>query len=86
MDRRDLVSLCDIIVRLADHRLLVIASSGSPPGSEQVAERVRHYRQLASEMLQRASRLPSEPDWAKVADKLHSAGLAPLDLTAHPKE
>jgi hypothetical protein len=71
-DRSDLVSLCDIIVRLADHRLQVVASCGSPPGSEQVAEQLRHYRRLASDLLQWAAKPPPEPDWAKVADKLPS--------------
>jgi hypothetical protein len=85
-DRSDLVSLCDIIVRLAEHRLLVIASCGSPPASEQIAEQVRHYRQLASDLRQWAAKPPPEPDWAKVADKLLSADAAPLDITPSVKE
>lgn len=86
IDRTDLASLCDIVVRLADHRLLLIEARGSPPGSEQVAGRVRHYRRLAAELLQWASTPPPEPDWGEVAERLRSAGAVPLDLPAGPKE
>jgi hypothetical protein len=86
MDRSDLVSLCDIVVRLADHRLLLIAKCGSPPGSEQITEQVRHYRNLASELLRWASAPPPEPDWGKVAEKLQSVGATPPDGPTHPGE
>jgi hypothetical protein len=86
IDRNDLASLCDIIVRLADHRLMVIECSGSPPGSEKVAERVRHYRDLAADLLQRAAAPLPEPDWGEVDQKLRSAGAAPLESPTVPKE
>ena len=77
IDRSDLAALCEIVVRLADHRLMLIEACGSPPGSEKVAEQVRNYRELASYLLQSASALPSEPDWGGVAEKLHSVGAPP---------
>jgi hypothetical protein len=86
MDRGDLVSLCDVMVRLADHRLLVLEAAGSPAGSHQVADQVRHYRQLASDLLRRASTPPPEPDWAKVDEKLRSGGAAPLEFPVISKE
>jgi hypothetical protein len=86
LDRSDLASLCDIVVRLADHRLMVIEACGSPLGSEKVAEQVRQYRQLAADLLRKAAASPTEPDWGEVAQKLRSVGAAPLDFPALPKE
>ena len=86
LDRSDLASLCDIVVRLADHRLMVIEVCGSPPGSEKVAEQVRHYRELASDLLRSAGASPPEPAWGEVAEKLRSVGAAPLDFPTLPKE
>ena len=86
IDRSDLASLCDIIVRLADHRLLVIEVNDSPAGSEQIAAEVRRYRDLAADLHRTASAPPPEPDWREVAAKLHSVGAAPLDIPALPKE
>ena len=86
IDRGDLASLCDIVVRLADHRLLVIEANGSPPGSEKVAAEVRRYRDLAADLHRTASAPPPEPPWGEVAAKLRSVGAAPLDVSALPKE
>jgi hypothetical protein len=86
LDRSDLASLCAIVVRLADHRPMVIEVGGSPPGSEKVAEQVRHYRQLAAELLRKAAASPAEPDWNEVSQKLRSVGATPLDLPAVARE
>jgi hypothetical protein len=84
IDRADLVSLCEVIVRLADHRLMVIEACGNPPGSEHIADQVRHYHQLASDLHRWAATPPPEPDWGEVAEKLQSAGTG-LDYPAHPE-
>lgn len=76
MDPEDLASLCGIIVRLADHRLLLIDKCGSPPGSEKVANQVRHYREQASKLLQWAAAPAPDPDWASIAERLKSNGAA----------
>jgi hypothetical protein len=86
LDRSDLASLCDVVVRLADHRLLVIQAKGSPPGSETIADQVRHYRKLASDLYRWAVASPPEPDWGQVAEKLRSVGADPLDTPALSKE
>jgi hypothetical protein len=86
MDRSDLAALCAIVVRLADHRLMVIEACCSPPGSEKVAEQVRHYRALASDLLRSAAASPAEPDWGEVAEKLRSVGAAPPGFPTLPKE
>ena len=86
IDRGDLAALCDIVVRLADHRLMVIEACCSPPGSEKVAEQMRYYRELASELLRSAAAPPPEPDWGEVAEKLRSVGAAPPGFPPPPKE
>ena len=86
IDRSDLAALCDIVVRLADHRLMLIEACGSPPGSEKVVEQVRHYRELAANLLRSAAASPPEPGWGGVADKLRSVGAAPLDFPTLAKE
>src|SRR5438874_7937279 len=63
IDRSDLASLCDVVVRLADHRLMVIEANGSPPGSEKVAAEVRRYRDLAADLRRTAAAPPPEPPW-----------------------
>lgn len=80
IDTKDLVSLCDIIVRLADQRLLIIQAA--PPSAEiaEAAKQIQHYRVLAADVLQQASKPAPEPDWAAVAESLASAGAAPLEL------
>src|SRR5581483_5918318 len=54
IDTRDLASLCDIIVRLADHRLLFTQAEGGSLAAEsqEVGTQLRHYRKLASELLE----------------------------------
>lgn len=86
MDQKDLLSLCDIIVRLADHRLLLIAKCGSPGGSEEVADQVQHYRKMASDLLQWAAASVTEPDWSAIAEKLKSVDAAPLQFLGQPRE
>jgi hypothetical protein len=86
LDRSDLAALCDIIVRLADHRLLLIEAKYSPPQSEQAADQVRHYRKLASDLHRRASTPPPDPDWSEVSERLRSVGSPALELLARPKE
>lgn len=86
MDRRDIESLCDIVVRLADHRLMVIQVCGAPRGSEGIAERVRHYRNLADDLLRSAAAPRPEPPWNEVGERLHSAGASPLDFSTVSKE
>lgn len=82
LDNDDLVSLCDIIVRLADHRLLILQVKCDPPSveAEIAAEQLRTYRKMASDLLQWAKKPAPEPDWAAVAESLKSAGAAPLDF------
>lgn len=81
VDHDDLVSLCDIIVRLADRRLLIIQAKGdlSAAQSEAAAEQFRHYRKMASELLQWAKQPAPEPDWAAIAEHLKAVGAAPLE-------
>jgi hypothetical protein len=80
MDHDDLVSLCDIIVRIADHRLLLMQAKCDPPSaeSEAAAEQLRLYRKMASELLQWAKKPAPEPNWAAVAENLKAIGAAPL--------
>jgi hypothetical protein len=80
IDTKDLVSLCDIIVRLADHRLLFTQAECDSPAAEshEVANQLRHYRKLASDLLQWASRPMPEPDWAVIAERMTSVEPAPL--------
>jgi hypothetical protein len=80
IDTKDLVSLCDIIVRLADHRLLLIQSGCNLPAAEsqETVNQLRHYRKLASDLLQWASRPMPEPDWAVIAERMASVGPGPL--------
>jgi hypothetical protein len=80
IDTEALVALCDIIVRLADHRLLH-ASRGRSPESDQTVEQLRHYRELAAQLLRWASAPTPEPDWAAVAERLKSIEANPLELT-----
>ncbi len=86
LDRSDLASLCEVIIRLAEHRLALIQECGSPPAAEQVAEQLRHYRGLASELHRRAAATPPEPDWEEVAEKVRSAGAVRLDTLGRSKE
>jgi hypothetical protein len=86
LDRQDLALLCDVIVRLADHRLLLIEAKGSPPGSESVAAKVQDYWRLALTLRERELRSPYEPAWSSVQERLREAGAKPLDLPALPKE
>jgi hypothetical protein len=79
LDRRDLVSLCDIIVRLADHSLLRVEAKVSRPESDQDVQQIRHYRELASDLLRWASTPAPEPDWSEVSKKLRSAGAPALE-------
>lgn len=85
MDTKDLASLCDIIVRLADHRLLIIRAASSSAETEEAAKQIQYYRELAADVLQRASRPAPEPDWAAVAESLASAGAAPLELPSQSR-
>jgi 3-methyladenine DNA glycosylase/8-oxoguanine DNA glycosylase len=87
MDHDDLVSLCDIIVRLADQRLLILQAKCQSDTSEfeEVAKQLRPYRQMASELLQWAKKPAPEPDWAAVEANLKAVGAAPLDLSDQPR-
>jgi hypothetical protein len=88
IDTKDLVALCDIIVRLADHRLLFLqAECGSPAAeSQEAANQLRHYRKLASDLLQWASRPMPEPDWAVIAERMASVESGPLEVPNQPGE
>ena len=84
IDTEDLIALCGIIVRLADHRLL--RESCNPTGeSDEAAEQLRKYRKLASDLLQWASAAAPEPDWAGIAQRLESVGAAPLETQVQPR-
>ena len=74
IDTKDLVSLCNVIVRLADHRLLFIQADCDLPAveSQEAANQLRHYRKLASDLLQWASRPMPEPDWAVIEERMAS--------------
>lgn len=88
VDHKDLVSLCDIIVRLADHRLLFLQAKGdcSSADSGEAAEQLRQYRKLASDLLQWAAQPVPEPNWASIAEKLASVGASPLEWEGQSKE
>lgn len=75
IDTKDLVSLCGIIVRLADHRLLFLETGCglSATESQEAANQLRQYRKLASDLLQWATRPMPEPDWAVIAERMASA-------------
>lgn len=79
IDTKDLVSLCDIIVRLADDRLLIIQAASPSTETEEAAKQIRQYRDLAADVFQRASKPAPEPDWAAVAESLALVGAAPLE-------
>ncbi len=85
IDTEDLVSLCRVIVRLADDRLLILQSCAPSAESQEVAEQLQHYRKLASDLLQWATKPAPEPDWASLSEKLKSVGDAPLDLEDQPR-
>ncbi|MHB1424880.1 MAG: hypothetical protein ACYC3I_17045 [Gemmataceae bacterium] len=87
IDHDDLVSLCNIIIRLADHRLLFIQVKGDPASAEnkEAAEQLRLYRKLASDLLQWATKPVPEPDWAAIAENLKSVGAAPLEVSDQPR-
>ena len=87
MDHDDLISLCDIIVRLADHRLLILQAKPESHSaeSEEAAKQFRLYRQMASELLEWAKKPAPEPDWAAVEANLKAVGAAPLELSDQPR-
>jgi hypothetical protein len=86
IDPKDLVSLCDIIVRVADHRLLIIKATCGAEEGEEAAKQIRHYRDLAAEVLREASKPAPEPDWAAVAESLTAAGAAPLEFPGQSRQ
>jgi hypothetical protein len=87
IDTDDLAALCDIVVRMAEHRLLLLGAECAPSAErEQAADQLRHYRKLASDLYQWATAPVPEPDWAGAAEKLRSVGAAPLELQGHPEE
>jgi hypothetical protein len=86
MDRNDLASLCSIIVRLSDHRLLLIQAKYSSGEFEQAAKQVQHYRQLAWDRLQWASKSLPEPDWAEIDKRIQTTAVPALDFPVHSKE
>jgi hypothetical protein len=84
IDTDALIALCEVIVRLADHRLLRESNSSSCE-SEKAAEQLRHYRRLASDLLQWASAQAPEPDWERLAQRLETIGAAPLQTSVQPR-
>jgi hypothetical protein len=87
IDTKDLAALCDIIVRLADHRLLIMQVKCDPhlAETEAAVKQLRCYRDLAASVLQKASKQAPEPDWTAVAKSLESAGAAPLELPSQSR-
>lgn len=85
IDTEDLVSLCRVIVRLADDRLLILESCAPSAESQEAADQLQHYRKLASDLLQWATKPAPEPDWASISEKLKSVGAAPLELEDQPR-
>jgi hypothetical protein len=86
IDTDDLVVLCNIMVRLADHRLLFLGQFAPSRGCEEAAGLLQHYRKMASELLQWAAAPTPEPDWADIEERLQSVGAASLEFQGHPKE
>lgn len=88
IDTKDVVSLCDIIVRLADHRLLFVQSERSIPSgeSQEAADQLRQYRKLASDLLQWASRPMPEPAWALTAEREASVESNSPEFQSQPGE
>lgn len=82
IDTKDLASLCDIIIRLADDRLLYIQVKCDPNSAEieEAAKQIRQYREQAAEIHRRTSKPAPEPDWAAITASLSSDGAAPLEL------
>jgi hypothetical protein len=66
MDTADVASLCDLVVRLADHRLLVAARRPGGPRDGEVAE-LESCRKQAAELLQFASAPRPDQDYEKLA-------------------
>lgn len=87
IDTKDVVSLCDIIVRLADHRLLFVqAQHGiAATESQEAANQLRHYRKLASDLHQWAARPMPEPEWAVIAGRMASVGVNSPQLQSQPE-
>lgn len=85
IDTEDLVSLCSVIVRLADHRLLILESCEPLSETQEAADQLQHYRKMASDLLQWATKPAPEPDWARLSEKLKSVGAAPLELEDQPR-
>jgi len=85
IDTEDLAALCSIVVRLAEYRLLIGVSWPRSAESEQAAEQLRWYRKMASDLLQWANTPTHEPDWAAIAERLKSAGAAPLEIQDQPR-
>ena len=85
IDTEDLVSLCRVIVRLADERLLILESCEPSAESQEAGDQFRHYRKLAADLIQWATKPAPEPDWARLSEKLKSVGAAPLELKDQPR-
>lgn len=77
LDHADLTALCDIISRLADHRL---ARMEAGLESDRDAEQLRRCRDESRQMFQWATKPVPEPDWNAVNERLKAEGLAPLEL------
>ena len=79
IDTDDLVELCSIVVRLAEHRLLRLQSGAGSTDSAKAIEQLRECRDAALKVLEAVKAPAPEPDWSAVAAALSTVGAAPLE-------
>lgn len=79
IDTKDLASLCSIVARLAEHRILRLESGNNSSKSAQAIKQLRDYREEALKLLAWTKTPAPEPDWSAVAGKLASVGAPPLE-------
>jgi hypothetical protein len=79
IDTNDLASLCAIVARLAEDRLLLLQSGSPSSESDAAIAQLRDYRDEAQKLLSWTKTPTPEPDWSAVAEQLALAGAPPLE-------
>jgi hypothetical protein len=80
IDTDQLATLCSIVARLADERILRLQSGPDSASSAAAIQQLRDYHESALALLAWAKAPSPEPDWSALAEKLASVGAAPLEL------